>query len=81
MRHFQSALLIAVLLAVCQVVTAQEARRSAIDGKALADSKYLSQLWQVFFNVSWASMFDRHSIALFSPTLPFITWKTWKYIQ
>ncbi|KAL4514960.1 hypothetical protein Ndes2526B_g03720 [Nannochloris sp. 'desiccata'] len=38
MRHFKSALSIAVLLAVCQIATAQEARRSAIDGRALADT-------------------------------------------
>ena len=40
MRLSQSALLIAVLLAVCQIATAQEARRTAIDGKALADGEY-----------------------------------------
>lgn len=40
MRLSQSALLIAVLLAVCQIATAQEAMRTAIDGKALADGEY-----------------------------------------
>jgi hypothetical protein len=48
MRHFQSALSIAVLLAVCQIATAQEAKRTSIDGRALADSKYTFTLYQGF---------------------------------
>jgi hypothetical protein len=49
MRHLKSALLIAVLLAVCQIATAQDATKAAIDGKALADSKFKLQIWQGFF--------------------------------